>query len=145
MDKGSNKDKDLIERYLAGDKKALVELVRKWHKVFCDKAFWVLHDKALSKDVAQESWLTIINKLHALKDPNSFKGWAFRIVYTKSIDVYKRRNKELKQLKDLERVVPVESGEKNTNSELKLKLLKGIQDLEKSKSGVPPIFRTGLV
>ena len=78
-------DKILIERYIAGDRSSLAILVKRWHKTFCEKAFWVLKDKALAKDVAQETWIIIIDKLHTLKKQQSFKSWALRIIYTLSL------------------------------------------------------------
>ena len=69
-------DELLIKQYQKGNKKALPLLVKKWHKQFCNKAFWLVKDADLAKDIAQDSWKTIIGKLDQLKDPNYFGGWA---------------------------------------------------------------------
>lgn len=132
-------DKYLIESYVSGDKSTLPLLVKRWHKVFCEKAYWILKDKDLSKDVAQESWITIINKLHTLKNPDRFKGWALKIIYTKSIDAHKRRSKALKDLRDMNQT------ENHTESEtdktaLKKKLLIAIQELPKEKQDIIRLF-----
>ncbi|WP_142785657.1 RNA polymerase sigma factor [Changchengzhania lutea] len=80
-------DRQLVLDYQSGNKQALVTLVRRWHAVFCKKAFWILKDADVAKDIAQDSWSIIINKIDHLKNPNSFGFWASRIVYNKSLDV----------------------------------------------------------
>jgi len=94
----NEKEKDglLILDYQSGNKLALAELVKRWHKHFCKKAFFIVKDVDEAKDVAQDSWRTIIDKLETIKDPFSFSGWAMRIVHTKSIDVLRKRQKDLK-------------------------------------------------
>jgi len=79
-------DEGLILQYQAGREEALVELVKRWHKAFCKKAYWIVKDEDLAKDVAQDSWRHIITKINDLKDPNRFVPWSMRIVYNKSLD-----------------------------------------------------------
>lgn len=140
MIENNTKDSELIEQYLSGDKSVLVTLVERWHKIFCEKANWILHDKDLSRDVAQDSWIVIINKINTLKNTNSFKSWALRIVYSKSIDAYKLRSKRLNDLNLVasEKTHPIQEEEDNT--ELKIKLLKCIQNLTKEKQDVIRLF-----
>ncbi len=133
-------DKNLIERYISGDQSSLPILVERWHKIFCEKAFWVLHDKDLSKDIAQECWIIIINKLHTLKKVESFKSWALRIIYTKSIDAYKRRSRELQDLNKIEQKTNTPSDENEDKTVLKRKLLRAIQDLSKEKQDIIRLF-----
>lgn len=88
----------LVLQYQSGNKKAFPLLVKRWHNKFCSKAYWVTKDIDASKDIAQDSWKTIIKKIHSLKDPNSFGSWALTIVYRKSIDLLKDKNKEFDKL-----------------------------------------------
>ena len=87
-------DKNLVLQFQSGDKKALAELVKRWHKQFCSKAYWLVKDKDVAKDIAQDSWSVIIHKIESLNDANSFGGWAMRIVYTKSLDWLRAKAKE---------------------------------------------------
>lgn len=132
-------DKQLIDRYLAGDKQSLSSLVKKWHKSFCEKAFWVLRDRELSKDVAQECWIIIIHKLPSLKKVESFKFWALRIVYTKAIDAHKKRMKSIGTLNtndtDFNDLLDNE-----TSSLLKKRLLKAIHELSIDKQEIIRLF-----
>lgn len=92
-------DSFLVLDFQSGNKQALVLLVERWHKILCKKAFWVLKDVDLSKDVAQECWQVVILNINNLKNPNSFGGWISRIVYRKSLDVL-MRNKKTEKIKE---------------------------------------------
>ena len=83
-------DVDLIGKHLSGDKLALPILVKRWHLYFCKLAFWIVKDADAAKDIAQESWITIIGNLNSLKEPGQFKSWAISIVNRKSIDWIRR-------------------------------------------------------
>lgn len=133
-------DSDLIKRYLNGDSSALSILVKKWHQIFCQKAYWVLKDKELSKDVAQECWMIIIDKLPDLKNPDRFNSWALRIVYTKAIDAQKRR---LKSTNDLDNLNTADDTEVDIDPEktvLKQKLRTAIHNLSKTKQDIIRLF-----
>ena len=88
----------LISAYKAGDTSALAILVKRYHKVFCEKAYWVTKDKDIAKDIAQETWIIIIKKMDQIENLESFKSWALRIVYTRAIDALKQKNKENKNV-----------------------------------------------
>jgi RNA polymerase sigma-70 factor (ECF subfamily) len=135
-------DNFLISQYLEGNTDVLPILVKRYHKVFCEKAYWVTKDKELSKDIAQESWIVIINNLHKLKRLDRFKNWAFRIVYTKAIDGVKRKNKESAQLRTViinETNVPSVEIDRNR---IQVALLKAICKLPKGKQDIIRLFYT---
>ena len=88
-------DAKLVEAYQVGNQDALAALVKRWHLEFCKKAYWIVKDAELSKDIAQESWQTIIDKMHTLHKATSFGSWALRIVYTKSFDALRQHNRKL--------------------------------------------------
>lgn len=133
-------DKYLIERYISGDRSTLPILVKRWHRTFCEKAFWVVRDKDLAKDVAQECWIIIIDKLPTLKKAESFKSWALRIIYTKAIDAHKRRSREGQNRKHIELEVNSESGDNEEKVALKKRLLQAIQNLSKDKQDIIRLF-----
>ena len=99
MNKVNNlSDAVLIEKYQKGDINALNHLVKKWHLKFCNLAFWIVKDADVAKDVAQESWSTIIHKLANLQEPKKFKSWAISIVNRKAIDWVRSNNRERNKL-----------------------------------------------
>lgn len=81
----------LIRKFQKGDSKALVPLVKRYHKLWCALAYEILQDADLAKDVAQEAWKVIIASLPAISATVKFKAWGARIVKNKSIDELRRQ------------------------------------------------------
>ena len=138
--KQNHTDRFLILQYREGNTSVLSVLVKRYHKIFCEKAFWITRDKELAKDIAQESWIIIIKKLNTLEKADSFKSWALRIIYTKSIDAVKLRNKEIR---NLESSGIVDSGSPSSEDEsnlIQMALLKAIQKLPKEKQDIIRLF-----
>lgn len=134
-------DKLLVVQIQSGDKVALEQLVKRWHKQFCNKAYWLVNDKAVAKDIAQESWRIIIDKIEGLKDPSQFKSWALRIVSNKSLDYLRLKGRERQNLQNY-KVENVEIEPYEENLELKRKLLKAIQGLPVNQQIVIRLFYT---
>jgi RNA polymerase sigma-70 factor (ECF subfamily) len=133
-------DRFLILQYREGNTSVLSVLVKRYHKIFCEKAYWITKDKEIAKDIAQESWITIINKLQFLENADSFRSWAFRIVYTKAIDAVKLRSREDKKLST---GGVVESGmlsSEDRNNLIQVALLKAIRRLPKEKQDIIRLF-----
>jgi len=96
----------------------------------------------MAKDVAQESWITVISKLHTLKNVESFKSWAFRIVYSKSIDAINRRKYEVDKLpSDIFNDADSNSSHNNDPNIYK-SLLSAIKKLPKEKQDIIRLFYT---
>jgi RNA polymerase sigma-70 factor (ECF subfamily) len=98
MKKAEHTDASLVMQYQAGDKKVLAILVGRWHKKFCKLAYWYCKDADIAKDIAQECWVTIFNKLQDLQDPKRFKSWAISIVNRRSVDWLRKKNREQNNL-----------------------------------------------
>lgn len=92
--KAQTSDSKLVLEYQSGKKEVLSVLVKKWHIQFCKIAFWYVKDTEIAKDVAQESWAVIFNKLETLKNPKQFKSWAISIVNRKAIDWIRANKRE---------------------------------------------------
>lgn len=134
-------DEKLVLDYQAGDNKALALLVKRWHKIFCNKAFSIVKDADLAKDIAQDSWNVIIDKISDLKVQRRFGSWALRIVYTKSLDSIsnaKRINKTVKAYSYEQEGVYDE--DKKGNALLKRKLLEVIKKLPQHQQIVIRLF-----
>ena len=133
-------DSNLVLDYQAGNKKALALLVRRWHKQFCIKAFFVVKDADEAKDIAQDCWRTIIDKLGSLKDPNNFSGWAMRIVYTKSIDVLRKKQNERKGKDDYKKGTSFDYEPYSERAQLKKELYNAILELPEEQRHVIQLF-----
>lgn len=141
MDKASQRiDELLIEQYRSGDVLAFQKLVERWHKRFCEKAYWLTKDADASKDIAQDSWNTIYYKMDTLNDLGSFQSWALRIVFTKTMDWMRitERNKT-KHESYYKNYVDIEE-QNYDNQALKSKMLKAIKSLSPDQQIVLKLF-----
>jgi RNA polymerase sigma-70 factor (ECF subfamily) len=135
-------DAILVKAYQAGDQKAIAQLVKRWHLKFCNKAFWIVKDVNMSKDIAQESWRTIMDKLHTLKKPASFKSWALRIVYSKSLDALRERSRKHAKESEFSNTQGSFDEENKDNTEVKEALLKAVKGLTDEQQVVLRLFYT---
>ena len=75
-----NEDVALIQRILAGDKDAFVDLVRKYQKQVHAHAWRKTGDFHIAEDITQETFLQVYQKLETLEDPTQFSRWLHSIV-----------------------------------------------------------------
>jgi RNA polymerase sigma factor (sigma-70 family) len=132
----------LVVNYQKGDKRMISLLVKRWHVQFLNFAFWIVKDADLAKDIAQESWTIIIDKLANLKEPEKFKSWAISIVNRKSIDSIRTKKREQKKLQKLyhERETAYSAFDTDDNSAIKKALLKSIEKLSTEQQLVVNLF-----
>jgi RNA polymerase sigma-70 factor (ECF subfamily) len=132
----------LVLEFQKGNKKALATLVKKWHVIFFKKAYWLVKDADIAKDIAQDNWQTIIAKLETLEKPSSFKSWALRIVYNKSLDVLRQQSKDrLKESKMDNHQIAVVDDDMGVD-ELKVALLMAVKQLPEKQQIVVRLFYT---
>ncbi|TSE08547.1 RNA polymerase sigma factor [Aquimarina algiphila] len=91
-------DSLLVLQCQSGNRKAAAILVKRWHVKLCKQAYWYTNDIENSKDIAQDSWSVILQKIGSLKDPNSFGSWALTIVTRNAINWLRKHKKELESL-----------------------------------------------
>ncbi|PHR72210.1 MAG: RNA polymerase subunit sigma-24 [Lutibacter sp.] len=137
-------DTNLVIEYQSGNKKAIALLVKRWHIEFCKFAFWYTKDADVAKDIAQDCWTVILNKLDTLQEPKQFKSWAISIVNRKSIDWIRKRNREREKIKKYSQENSNTVFEENTENqeEVKLLLLKTIKTLSKHQQTILKLFYT---
>ncbi len=133
-------DGDLVKQFQSGNANALTELVKRWHKQFCEKAYWIVKDADQSKDIAQDSWKTIIAKIEDLREPNKFGAWALRIVYSKALDSIRASSKKRLQLEEFAKEQSQTIEECHEDLQLKNELLKAIRSLPVKQQLVIKLF-----
>ena len=140
-----NKDKEidakLILDYQSGKSSAFIVLVKRWHVRFCKLAYFYVKDRDVAKDIAQESWTIIYNKLDDLNDPMKFKSWAISIVNRKAIDFLRVQQREQKRKAEYKATVSNNQGEtEDGREEIKNILLQEIQKLSGEHQQVLQLF-----
>ena len=82
----------LLLRCQIGDRDALTQLIERYKRPLRYFISRLLDDDAATEDIFQDTWLTVIRKIHGLKDVDAFPTWLYRIARNK---VYQqlRRNR----------------------------------------------------
>ncbi|WP_411031028.1 RNA polymerase sigma factor [Spongiimicrobium sp. 3-5] len=134
----------LVLQYRSGNQKALSLLVNRYHLKLCRHSYWYTHDAEVAKDIVQDCWGIMANKLSGLKDPNSFGSWATRIVTRKSLDYLEKGKKTRENLEVYSKTAqPYETQENTSDREADiLRLQKAIKQLPKDQQIVIRLFYT---
>lgn len=132
----------LVLQFQAGNKKALSQLVNRYHLKLCKHAFWYTHDMDASQDIVQDCWKVIIKKLTGLREPNRFGSWAYRIVTRKAIDHTNRVAYEREKLKVIQNFIPTEEESQARDSNL-YRLREAVHTLPRNQQIVLRLFYTG--
>ena len=93
-------DSFLIEKCRQNDRKAQLELYRK----YCDGMYIIanryMRDTAAAEDALQEAFIKAFQKIDQFKGDVTFGAWLKRIVINKCLDVLKARKMEVQSLDD---------------------------------------------
>ena len=133
-------DSLLVISYRTGDKKALALLVERWNKKICIQAFRYTNDWESAKDVTQDTWRTIIAKIHLLRDTNGFGSWALTIVSRKALDVVKKRQKYFKDVNEAYLENRGDMEDSNTNEQKIQEVMKALSSLPVDQRVVLKLF-----
>lgn len=85
------KDRQCVERALRGDISGFKELVERYERRAFGIALSVLGNPDDAKDVAQEAFLKVYQKLDSFKGESSFYTWLYRIVFNLAVDLSRKR------------------------------------------------------
>jgi len=77
-------DSDLRDRLISGDEQAFAELYGKLNPSLLRVATALTGSRATAEEVAQETWLAVINGIDNFEGRASLKNWIFRILTNKS-------------------------------------------------------------
>lgn len=73
----------LLLRCQIGDKNALTQLIERYKKPLWYFINRLLDESEPTEDIFQDTWLTVIRRLHGLREPDSFSTWLYRIARNK--------------------------------------------------------------
>lgn len=78
--RASPQDQALVQRLLAGDEAAFAELLDRYHGMLLRLALVYVSSRAVAEEVVQETWVGVLDGLHAFEGRSSLKTWIFRIL-----------------------------------------------------------------
>lgn len=94
-------EKDLIQRCIRGDRRAQRELYETFSPLLFAVALRYVGSRENAKDVLQEGFITIFDKIGTYKGDGSFQGWLRKIVANTAL-MYIRKNDVLKFADDVD-------------------------------------------
>ncbi len=95
------KQKFFVARLRAGDQKAASELVDMYYKQIYLYMRRLGHDRQISEDLTQESFLNAWRHIGQLRDGKALNGWLYRIASNTS-KLFWRKHKEVAGIEDIE-------------------------------------------
>src|SRR5664279_2053628 len=72
-------DAALLEQLRAGEEKAFVELVKRYHNRLTRPALTFVPSPEMAEDVAQETWLAVVRGVGRFEGRSSLRTWLFQI------------------------------------------------------------------
>lgn len=86
-------EKALVQRILAGDREACVELIGQFHAPIYRLLAHLCRDAHLAEDLAQETFLAAWAKIGRFNVASSLNTWLHTIAYRKFIDAHRRHER----------------------------------------------------
>lgn len=84
-------DEELIARCACGDRRAMDEIVSRYHGKLLDFAFRHLHDREAAADIAQSAFIRVFESADSFRQKASFRTWLYTIAMNLIRDHCRRR------------------------------------------------------
>lgn len=97
-------DWELVQRYRKGDRAAFAELMTRYQRPVYNAAFAVLHRAEDAKDITQDVFLKVVDRLNEYDPQFKFFSWIYRIALNESLNLQRRNNRNDPQ--DVETSLP---------------------------------------
>src|SRR5512147_1611263 len=87
----------LLERIQAGDREALMTIIRLYQQKVFVLAYSILRDREDALDTVQETFLRLYQKAGLYKPGKPFQGWLLQMTKNISIDHYRKHRKKRRE------------------------------------------------
>jgi RNA polymerase sigma-70 factor (ECF subfamily) len=132
-------DRDLIDRYLAGDVDAFEELMRAHEDRVFGVCMRMLQNREAALDATQDVFLTVFRKADRYKAQAAFSTWLYRVAVNTCYDHLRRqKRKRTEPLPD--HVEPADTTSASALSAVELR-----PDIERALDTLSPEFRAAVV
>ncbi len=88
-----NKEQNLLKKCASGDRKAQLDLYKKYAQGMFKVSFSIVRNSTLAEDVVQEAFISIFKNLDSFKGEVTFGAWMKKIVINKSITALKKEKR----------------------------------------------------
>ena len=83
-------DREVVELAKAGREVAYRELLRRYERPVFALIYRMVRDRALAEDLAQETFIKVLNALESYRPDYKFSSWIFKIANNAAIDQLRR-------------------------------------------------------
>lgn len=87
-------NRETIQSCIAGDQAAFRELVDQYAEFAFSATFRILNDEEEAKDIVQESFITVWEKIDQWKPEMNFRNWFYRILVNKCYDSLRKKKRK---------------------------------------------------
>jgi len=84
-------DREVVELAKAGKEDAYRELLRRYERPVFSLIYRMVRQHALAEDLAQETFIKVLNALETYRPEYKFSSWIFKIANNAAIDQLRRR------------------------------------------------------
>jgi RNA polymerase sigma-70 factor (ECF subfamily) len=84
-------DREVVETALAGREDAYRELLRRYERPVFALIYRMVRDRELAEDLAQDTFVKVLNALDTYRPEYKFSSWIFKIANNAAIDHLRRR------------------------------------------------------
>ncbi len=84
-------DQEVVEWARQGHERAYRELVRRYQRPVFSLIYRMVHDRERAEDLAQETFVKVLNALDSYRPQYKFSSWIFKIANNAAIDRLRRR------------------------------------------------------
>lgn len=123
---------ELVKKAQKGSKQAFLSLFQKYEEDIYRMAFVYVKNQNDALDVVQETAYRSFSSIKKLKEPKYFKTWIIKIAINCSLDLLKKKRKDLQLKYEFEEYIAVEIRE-DVELEITLHdLMENLDEMEKS-------------
>ena len=87
-------DQEVVQRARAGHDSAYRELLHRYQRPVFSLIYRMVRDRAMAEDLAQETFVKVLNALDSYRPEFKFSSWIFKIANNATIDYLRRRQIE---------------------------------------------------
>ncbi len=89
------KDKELVKKFIDGDKTALEALITRHKERVYTYIFFIVKNEKLAEDIFQDTFIKVINSLKRGKynEQGVFVSWVIRIAHNLTIDYFRKNSR----------------------------------------------------
>jgi RNA polymerase sigma-70 factor, ECF subfamily len=87
-------DQDVISHARKGRETAFRELIRRYERPVFSVIYRMVHDRELAEDLAQETFIKVLNALDRYDPKFKFSSWIFKIAHNATLDHLRKKEPE---------------------------------------------------